>query len=247
VTSADHQQTEQAHAVYRQLAHDLPTDLRLGLNLGFYRTFAVPSIARALAGTGKMTRQPRARAKATGALIFTLVEHGLSSPAADESIEVLKRLHVGLPVSENEYVYVLAAFCIAPMRWIDRYGPRRTTDEEKNAAHAFYAGIADRMGIGGVPGSYQALAGWMDEYEHTHFAVTPESQALMNATRSLVADRFPALLAPLARAGTDALLDEPLRSATATPCPPAIVQALVTAALRARACAVHAWSPRSKR
>ncbi|MGO4424383.1 DUF2236 domain-containing protein, partial [Streptomyces sp. MCAF7] len=112
---------EQAQVTYRRLALvDFPEDLRLGLNLAFYRTFAVPTIAKVLVGTGKMTRNPRVRAKATGELMYTLIEHGLDSSAGREAVVTLNQLHSGLPVGEEEFVYVLAAFCVAPVRWIDR-------------------------------------------------------------------------------------------------------------------------------
>ncbi|MBU3870197.1 hypothetical protein KN815_40980 [Streptomyces sp. 4503] len=45
-------------------------DLKMGLNLGFCRTFAVPEIARVLTATGRMTRHTRVRAKPTGELMY---------------------------------------------------------------------------------------------------------------------------------------------------------------------------------
>ncbi|MEU5109552.1 MULTISPECIES: oxygenase MpaB family protein [unclassified Streptomyces] len=227
---------EQAQVAYRRLALvDFPEDLRLGLNLGFYRTFAVPTIAKVLVGTGKMTRNPRARAKATGELMYTLIEHGLDSSAGREAVVALNRLHSGLPVGEEEFVYVLAAFCVAPVRWIDRRGWRATTTDEKNAAYGFYAGLAERMHINLLPRSYSELASWMDTFEEQHFAVTGEGQALMDATRCLLAARFPSPVAPLVRLGADTLLDERLRAGVGAARPPAVIRGLVTVALWARA------------
>ncbi|MFK4184319.1 oxygenase MpaB family protein [Streptomyces sparsogenes] len=226
---------EKAQLTYRRLALvDFPEDLRLGLNLAFYRTFGVPTIARVLVGTGKMTRSPRARAKATGELMYTLIEHGLDSSAGRDAIVALNRLHSGLPVGEEEFVYVLAAFCVAPVRWIDRHSWRTTTAEEKNASYGFYAGLAQRMHINLLPRSYSELASWMDKFEEQHFAVTGEGQALMDATRGLLAARFPRLVVPLVRFGADALLDERLRAGVGAARPPAVVRGLVAAALRIR-------------
>jgi hypothetical protein len=230
------EQERRAHATYRRLAVvDFPEDLRLGLNLGFYRTFAVPAIARILTGTGKMTGRPKARAKATGAVMYTLIEHGLDHPTGRETVAVLNRLHAHLPVGDEEFVYVLAAFCVAPLRWIDARSWRSTTEAEKDAAFDFYAGLAQRMGIKGVPGSYTALATWMDEFEERRFAYTAEGRALLDATRGLLADRFPRLLATPVRAASDALLDERLLVAFGVEPPPSAVRGLVGAALRWRA------------
>jgi hypothetical protein len=227
---------EQAQIAYRRLAlADFSEDLRLGLNLAFYRTFAVPAIAKVLVGTGKMTRNPKARAKATGELMYTLIEHGLDSSAGREAVAALNRLHDGLPVGEEEFVYVLAAFCVVPVRWIDRRGWRATTIAEKDASYGFYAGLAERMHINLLPRSHSELASWMEEYEERNFAVTGEGQALMDATWCLLAARFPSPVAPLVRLGADALLDERLRAGVGAARPPAIIRALVAAALRVRA------------
>ncbi|MCD9145991.1 oxygenase MpaB family protein [Streptomyces albireticuli] len=226
----------QAHAVYRAMARgELGNDLRLGLNLGFYRTFAVPGIARVLAGTGKMTTRPKARAKATGALIYTLIDHGPHHPAGARAVTTLNHLHAGLPAGDDEFVYVLAAFCVAPIHWIDAHGRRPTTPQEKTSAHAFYADLGQRMNLPPIPGSFDDLEAWMDAYEQRHFAVTPEGRALMRATRNLLTDRFPRALAPLVHAGTNTLFDTRFLEAIGASPPTWPVRALVRAALRVRA------------
>ncbi|MEU6083812.1 oxygenase MpaB family protein [Streptomyces sp. NPDC047108] len=230
------EEERRAHAAYRRMALvDFPDDLRLGLNLGFYRTFAVPSIARVLHGTGRMTGRPKARAKATGEVMYALIEHGPDHPTGLETVALLNRIHARLPVGDEEFVYVLAAFCVAPLRWIDAHGPRPTTTAEKDAAYGFYACLARRMAIKPVPGSYAELASWMDGFEDRTFAVTPEGRALLEATRGLLADRFPAPLAGVVRAASDTLLDERLRRAFGVAAPPRALRVLVAAGLRLRA------------
>ncbi|MFC5720657.1 oxygenase MpaB family protein [Streptomyces gamaensis] len=226
----------EAHARYRALTHGpLASDLLLGLNLGFYRTFAVPSIARALAATGKMTEHPKERAKATGALMYALFDHGLDSPEGTRVITTLKTLHAGLPVGDEEFVYVLAAFCVTPLRWLDAHGARAATPAEKTAAHTFYRGLARRMDLSGVPGSYTEFAAWMDAYEERAFAPTPEGKALMAATANILTKRFPRPLAPLVRSGMHALFDPRILAAIGATPPPRPVRALVHTALRVRA------------
>lgn len=60
----------------------MPRESRIGLTLGFVRTFGIPDIAHVLHGTGRMTSEPRSRAKATGAAMFTLIGQGLDSEGA---------------------------------------------------------------------------------------------------------------------------------------------------------------------
>ncbi|MFJ9588666.1 oxygenase MpaB family protein [Streptomyces acidicola] len=214
---------------------DFPDDLKLGLNLGFYRTFAVPAIARVLVGTGKMMSRPKVRAKATGTMMYTLIDNGFHSPAGRETVAALNQLHARLPVGNDEFVYVLATFCVTPLRWIDEHGWRHTTTEEKAAAHGFFLGLAQRMGIQGVPDSYSALARWMDDFEERQFAVTEEGRALLEATRGLLSDRFPKLAAPVVRVATDALIDARLRAALGASDRSVVIRWLVTTALRLRA------------
>jgi hypothetical protein len=227
---------ERAHTVYRHLALvDFPEDLRAGMVLGFCRTFGVPAIAKVLAGTGKMTGRPAERATATEALMYTLIEHGLDSPAGRRGVKALNRLHEHLPVGDEEFTYVLATFCVAPLRWIDAHGWRATTPDERDAAYTFYAGLARRMRIAGVPGSFFELAAWMDRFEAEHFTVTAEGRVLLRSARSLLTDRLPRQLAPLVRAGTAALLDRWLLAAYGLRRPAWPVRAAVSAALGLRA------------
>ena len=229
------QDEQTAHAVYRELAlTHFPSDVKLGLNLGFYRTFAVPSIARVLAGTGKMTRQPRVRAKATGELIYTLIDHGSNTDKGEAVVGRLTQLHAGLTASNEDFVYVLAAFCVTPIRWIDAHGWRQTSETEKAAAYTFYSDLAKKMTITDVPGSFEELATWMDAFEVHTFHSTAEGHSLIAATRSLLSDRMPRPLSPLADAVFACLLDERLRQAFELPHPRPLIRSLVAAALWVR-------------
>ncbi|AEW99262.1 hypothetical protein SCATT_p10690 (plasmid) [Streptantibioticus cattleyicolor NRRL 8057 = DSM 46488] len=221
--------------LYRRLAtDDFAVDLKIGLNLGFYRTFAVPAIARVLAGTGKMTTRPKVRAKVTGEMMYALIHHGLDAPRGQAVIDALVRLHAGLPAAEEDFVYVLAAFCVTPLRWIDQHAWRPTTRTERDAAHVFYAGLARRMGIDGMPDSYAELAAWMTRYETERFAPTPEGRLLLGSTRSVLADRFPRPVAPLAQAAFGALFDDRARRAFGMRKPGVPLRWGVAAALWAR-------------
>ncbi|MEU6171240.1 oxygenase MpaB family protein [Streptantibioticus parmotrematis] len=227
---------EDAEAVLRELAlRHFPADYKVGLNLGFYRTFAVPTIARALARTEKLEREPRLRAKATGRLVYALIEHGLASPAAREVVSRLRTLHEGIDAGNEHYVYVMSAFCVCPVRWIDAHGWRRTTPKERAAAHRFYARLATEMGIEDFPASFEETRRWMREFERREFRPTPEADRLVHATRSLLADRAPRVLSPVLDSCFSALLNEELRRAFRIAPPSAAVRWSLRAALFLRA------------
>ncbi|MFD9053366.1 oxygenase MpaB family protein [Streptomyces zaomyceticus] len=199
---------------FRHLAVSLfPNDVRLGLNLGLFRTFAIPQIAKTLASTGKMAQFPRARAKATGAMMYTLIRDGLDGPSGSDTIRALNRLHNGLSAQDHHFTYVLSAFCVTPMEWMQRNGVRGPSGNEKDSSYAFYADLARRMHMKNVPESYEALASWMTDYESHNFSTSPEGAELYMATRGLLSARLPSFLRVFGPRFTDALLDPSLRKA----------------------------------
>ncbi|MFH8405608.1 oxygenase MpaB family protein [Streptomyces sp. NPDC018019] len=226
----------EAEALYRRLAFtEFCEDLMLGLNIGFYRTFAVPEIAAVLATTGQMTGQTELRAKTTGQMMYRLFRDGLDSPSGARTVSALNNVHARWQISNDAFRYVLACFDVAPMRWCDAYGWRATTAAEKDASHVFYCALADRMGIHRVPLAWGAFAAWMDDYENGFFARTPEATALWAATSGLLAQRVPAFLVPLVRSAAGALLDPPLRRALGVRRPPTAVSALAAGGMHIRA------------
>lgn len=182
---------EASWSAYQALTRAYPRTWKLGLNLAFYRCFAVPSIARVLTSTGRITGEPLVRAKATGAALFQVLDEGPDSETSLRVLEGLRRVHDGLPVDEDAFVYVLGLFCVHPLRFMAAYGPRRPTAAEEESAHAFHLLLGRRLGIGTVPGSYREFADAQDAYEERHFRESPEGLALWAASRRVFAERLP--------------------------------------------------------
>ncbi|WP_079125286.1 oxygenase MpaB family protein [Streptomyces lushanensis] len=241
------------HAYARLVLETMPEESRLGLTLGFIRTFGIPDIARVLHGTGRMTGEPRARAKATGVAMFTLIGQGLESPEGRRTVDALRRIHDRPDITPELMHYVLACFTVCPLRFIDTHGHRPVAEEERKAAYAFHLGLSDALDLPGLPGGAGPGGGgpggggpdggdldgverWMRDYEVRHFAPTEEARALWHsASHGLLAARLPSALAPLAPAVAASLLDAPLGRALRVRRPPAPVRALVIHALRSRA------------
>lgn len=227
-----------AHRAYARLVLEtMPEESRVGLTLGFVRTFGIPDIARVLYGTGRMTTEPRSRAKATGAAMFSLIGLGLDSAEGRRIVDGLRRVHDRPDITPELMQYVLACFTVCPLRFIDDHGYRTVTGEERDAAYTFCLSLSDALGLPGPPDGHLAgVESWMRGYESRCFAPSAPGRALWEAaSRGLLAARLPAPLAPLAPAVAASLLDQPLRTALEVRRPPAPVRALVTCALRARA------------
>ncbi|WP_052509724.1 oxygenase MpaB family protein [Kitasatospora griseola] len=211
--------------------HRAPQRARVGLTLGFVRTFAVPEIAEVLAGTGRLTSAPKARAKATGAMMFALIGHGVDSEPGRAIVAELAAMH-RLPGVDAELMrYVLACFTVCPVGFTARNGG--VTPAEREAAYAFQAELAAALGLPALPGPDLAgIAAWMREFETARFAPSLAGQALWRAVSGLFAARLPGPLARHAPAFAAALLDAPLRAAFDVPRPAWPLRAAAAAAFR---------------
>ncbi|MFK0193928.1 DUF2236 domain-containing protein [Kitasatospora sp. NPDC090308] len=207
--------------------HRRPQRARVGLTLGFVRTFAVPEIAEVLSGTGKLASAPKARAKATGAMMFALIGHGVDSQAGRETVAALAALH-RLPGVDAELMrYVLACFTVCPVTYA------AGTAAEREAAAAFAAALAGALGLPPLPGPTLAeTAAWMREFETARFAPSEAGRRLWRAVAPVFAARLPGPLARHAPAFAAALLDPPLRAAFAVPRPPLPLRAAARLAFR---------------
>ncbi|MGW4382990.1 oxygenase MpaB family protein [Kitasatospora sp. NPDC004531] len=211
--------------------HRAPQRARVGLTLGFVRTFAVPEIAEVLYGTGRLTSAPKARAKATGAMMFALIGHGVDSAPGREIVAELAAMH-RLPGVDAELMrYVLACFTACPVEFTARHGG--VTPAERTAAFAFQADLAAALHLPPLPGpDLNAVTAWMRDFEAARFAPSPAGQALWQAVSPLFAARLPAPLTRYAPAFATALLDTPLRDAFALPRPPWPLRTAATLAFR---------------
>jgi ER-bound oxygenase mpaB/B'/Rubber oxygenase, catalytic domain len=210
-------------------------DSLMGLQLAFYRTYAIPSISRLLEQAGELIGRPRKRAIDTALLMLELVDHGFSHPRGQQVVRRLNRIHRRYKIANDDYLYVLGTLVFVPTRWLERYGWRPVCCHERTATYLFYRELGRRMGIGDIPASYQAFERWFDAFERAHLGVTPASRRLWQASRELLAGRFPAPLGSLAGGLADALLDERLRQAVGIDAPPWPIRAGLHLALRARA------------
>jgi hypothetical protein len=189
--------------------YDFPTDARLGLNLAFYRIFAIPHMAELLVKTGEMTDRPTKRAYDTGLVMYELISSGFDDPRGREMVRLLNRVHRPWPISNEDYQYVLAAFIVVPSRWIDKRGWRPLLPAEKEASATFYLELARLMNIRDPPVSYRAAEEMLDSYEQEHMAPSADGKVLMNKTQEVVVRKLPGRLKQLGPGLTSALLSEP--------------------------------------
>jgi uncharacterized protein (DUF2236 family) len=246
------------HRIYRDMALlEFPWDMSMGIQLGFYRTFAVPGISALLDRTGEMTGHTQRRLDNTAILIFEAVVYGFGHERGLAAVRQMRRVHGAATrragpwrIPNHEFVYVLGTFVIPVLRWLDAYAWRPLCCHERTAVFRFYQELGRLMGVRDVPATLPEFETWFDAYEREHFGYTPANQRQWDATRAQLTELFAAWLpAPLAAAGrrladtmANALLDEPLRAALGVgPVPPAAIFA-TRLAFRARGRLVR-WLP----
>lgn len=219
-----------AHTLYRQLAlFDLVRDMRVGLNLALYRTFAVPRIAELLASTGHIASQPYKRSVDTGLFMYELIEAGLDAPRGRQVIRALNKMHRRWRIADEDYLYVLTTFIVVPARWVERYGPRPLTSTEAAAATFFYRELGRRMAIPNLPQTYDEAEQIFDDYEAAHVAYSPAGRALMESTRHVMAEQLPRPLKPAATLLTRLILDDNIAVAVGLKPAPAVGRILMKA------------------
>lgn len=184
------------------------SDTKLGLNLAFYRAFAIPRIAEVLACTGEIASRPDKRSADTGLLMYELIDAGFNDPRSIQVVSMLNRMHRKWEIQDEDYLYILATFIVVPSRWINERAWRQLTVVEMEAATAFYRELGRRMRISNLPQSYGEADRYLRAYEATHLAPSQAGLALMQSARHVFANRLPAAIRKHSDALLAALLDE---------------------------------------
>jgi hypothetical protein len=222
--------------IYQNMAlYDFADDMRYGLNMAFYRTFAVPRIAELLARTGEVKREPAKRSYDTALVIYELIAAGFDDARGREMVKLLNRVHHGWNIAQEDFLYVLCTFIVVPTRWIERRGWRPVLATEKAATCAFYLELGKRMAIRDMPTSYEEACAFLDRYEHDNLADSPAGRTLIQATMLLFQNRLPTRLRKYAPVLVSALISEPsVAAALGLPSAPRILTSGISAYYRAR-------------
>ncbi len=226
-------------------AFDFAQDMEISLGLAFFRTFAVPSIARILDETRQFENFGQKRYDDTALLLAEFLENGLDSDRGREAIRRMNQIHARYDIANEDFIYTLTTFIFEPIRWIERYGWRPLVEKEKLAAFYMWRRVGQMMGIRSLPETYAAMEQFNIDYERNNFRYTPESARVSRATLRVLVGFLPRLpfLPELACQGVYALLDEPLRRAVGFPQANPVVQAAVDAAFKSRAVALRYLGP----
>jgi ER-bound oxygenase mpaB/B'/Rubber oxygenase, catalytic domain len=232
--------------VFIDASLEFPWDTQRSLELAFYRTYAVPSIARLLDSTGEFTQRTQKRYDDTQLLISAFCEYGYDSDFGRRAIRRMNQIHGGFSIENDDFLYVLSTMVFEPIRWNARFGWRPLVETEKLATFFFWREVGRLMGIRDLPDSYHEFERFNVIFEGDRFAHTEEGHRIAVATRELFLGWFPVLPRSLGRPIVHALLDEPLLDALGLPHPSRRLRRAVEGAVRARSLAVGALPSRRR-
>ncbi|QOD05027.1 oxygenase MpaB family protein [Pseudarthrobacter sp. BIM B-2242] len=185
---------------FRQMAlFDLAEDIKLGFFLAYYRNFAIPSGSATLVKNGEIPVRPMKRSIDTGVVIYELIAGGLDSERGRHMTDLLNRVHRYVPGSQEDFLYVLMTLLVVPLRWTDRYGWRKPTQTERDAATRFFRELGTRMHIVDIPETFEEAESFFDDYERRRMAPSTAGKTLMSATVQVFQSMQPRLLHPVTK------------------------------------------------
>jgi len=223
----------------------LPLGVR-ALEIALYRTYCVPSVSALLDRTGEFRQRAQRRYDDTAIIVAEMCEWGYESGRGRQALERMNWIHGHFKISNEDYLYVLSTFIFEPIRWIDRFGWRKLSEQEKLGAYYFWHAIGKRMGIKDIPPTYQEFEQYNLDYEREKFRYADTNHRVGSATRDLFASWFSRLFAPMVRHGIYAMLDDRMLEAFGFPRPFGFMPPLARFALKMRGKFVRFLPPRQK-
>ncbi len=232
--------------VHRLVCYDFPFDITRSLEFALFRTYCVPSISGLLDRTGEFARCPQKRYDDTDLIISEMLEWGYDSERGAAALQRMNAIHGHFAISNNDFLYVLSTFIFEPIRWVDRFGWRPMTQQEKLGLFYFWRAVGERMGIQAIPPRYEELEQFNIAFESKYFAYMDSNQRVGIATRDLFASWFPRRFSPVVRQAIYALLDDRTRRAFGFPRANRFASLALHSALKFRAKLLR-WIPKRKR
>ncbi|AOP33758.1 hypothetical protein A0128_07825 [Leptospira tipperaryensis] len=230
-------------------SYDFPRDIEISLALAFFKTFAIPSIAKILDGTKQFENFGQKRYDDTAILLGEFLENGTESENGRAAIRRLNQIHKKYSISNQDFLYTLSTFIYEPVRWNLRFGWRKGSQKEKLANFHLWKNVGKLMNIQDLPEDYDAFEVWNRKFEKENFKRIPESERLGKATLHILAGRIPKIpgIQTILFHGLFSLMEPPLRDAMGFPKPIRWIELVTIAVFKIRAFVLRTlWTPRKK-
>jgi hypothetical protein len=135
----------------------------------------------------------------TTVLVGEFLVNDIDSERACIAINRMNWIHsrYGNKIQMDQMVYTLCLLICEALQWIDKYDWRCTVALEKHASWVFWYEVGCRMGLEGVPQSFEACATYIEDFEIRNMAPSKDNALIAQGVFSLYASTLPAFLAPI--------------------------------------------------
>lgn len=214
---------------------EFPWDYGRGLEVAIWRTCCVPSISSVLDGSGEFARHAQKRYDDTRILLGEMVRGGYDSERGRQALRQINQAHRRFTIDNDDMRYVLSTFIYEPIRWIDRWAWRRTTETERLAAFYFFVEVGRRMNIHDLPSDYDEFERFNRDFERASFRRVPSNHRVGTQIMDLYSSWYPRPVGAVVRATLPCRLDDTARHALGMSTPPPWARALHVLGLRGHA------------
>jgi hypothetical protein len=187
---------------------EFPFDTTRSLELAFFKTFASPTIAALLDSTGEFNQRGQKRYDDTDILMSAFSEDGWDGELGKRALRRMNQIHGRFEIANEDFLYVMSAMVLEPLRWNERFGWRRMLEAERLAVFYFWHEIGRRMAIREIPATLAELERFNVEYESSRFAATEAGARLARSQQNVFLAWFPFVPNSLGARAISSMLDE---------------------------------------
>lgn len=239
-------ETDHQRIVHLLACYEFPWDMTRSLEFALLRTFCSPAVSKLLAETREFLDRPQKRYDDTDIIVSELVEYGYGHERGKAALRRMNQIHGRFDIENDDFLYVLSTFVFEPIRWFDRFGWRKPTENERLAMFYFWREVGRRMAIRELPESIGEFERFSLEYEDKFFDFDERNQKVAKSTMEMMAGWFPLVFQPLVRVSLTGMLDEKMCRCFGLRRAPWIVRGLLGFSLRVRGHALRFLPSRSK-
>lgn len=151
----------------------------------------------------------------TTVLVGEFLVNDIDSERACIAINRMNWIHsrYSSAIKMDQMVYTLCLLTCEALQWIDKYDWRQTTALEKHASWVFWNEVGRRMGLTGVPGSFEECATYIENFEARNMWPCEDNAVIAKGVFTLYASTMPAFLTPVVHAVLVAFMDSRLSGA----------------------------------
>jgi hypothetical protein len=226
--------TDHQRIVHLLACYEFPWDMTRSLELALLRTFCSPAVSKLLAETREFLDRPQKRYDDTDIIVSELVEYGYDHERGKTALRRMNQIHGRFDIENEDFLYVLSTFIFEPIRWFDRFGWRKPTENERLAIFYFWREVGRRMGIREIPESIEEFERFNVDYEDKLFDFDKRNQEVAESTMEMMAGWFPGIIRPFVRISLTGMLDETMCRCFGFRRPPWVVRGLLGFSLRLR-------------